>query len=433
MPLQGWLDAFRTGSLYLLAVSLFLVPVGVGVGSVLIWLWLLAALLLRRPLPSHPAVWLAVAFAVFCLLQAAFPRAGVEPGVRWDAAWSWAQIVAFVPVAYALKGDERLVVRLLLLSLTGLLLGMAWRTDWSLLFDDPQGFADARPGFGFPTLAYALFAGSALIGLFALRRRWWHAASGFRRWWMLLVWLLAVAILAEGFLLSKARGSWLALVLVAVLAAVAWWRQQRRHDRPVFRAGIIAMLAPLLLLLGLNAGEIRERLSEEQQVVGELLRGDLVTDETTSLTLRWHAMLFGWERWLERPWLGWGPGTSRPLMMQSGGPHLRYPEPDGGVLKHLHNSYLELLVQLGLVGLLLWLMVAIQIIWAPYAATRRGELDADLGWFLVLALLYLAFWSHFNFRMVNQDFRGYWTLLAGVSLTFGLYRRRGPRRDLSAP
>jgi O-antigen ligase len=97
--------------------------------------------------------------------------------------------------------------------------------------------------------------------------------------------------------------------------------------------------------------------------------------------------------------------------------------PLDGVLKHLHNSYLELLTQLGLVGFGLWMTIGLMLLWPLYDAVRRAQLSADLGLFLILALLYLALWSLFNFRMVHQDFRGYWALLGGAALSIGLYRR----------
>lgn len=422
----SWLETLRIGTLYLLALSLFLVPVGVGGGLALVWVWMAAAMIVRHPVPTHPAVWLALSFALYCLVQAGIPRLVVDdPGLRWGTAWSWAQIVVFVPVAYALRGDQRLVLRLLLTSLIGLLLGMIWRTDWALLIQSPAAFADSRPGFGFPTLAYALFAGTALLGLVILRRRCWYDSAGRLRWWALLPWTFATLVVAEGVVLSQARGSWLSLVLVTLIGVGVWWLRQRRRGGALPRAKIAAVLAALLLLIGLNSNEIVDRLNEERAVVDQLLEGELLTDEITSLTLRWHALVLGLERWQERPWFGWGPGASRPLMADSNEPGLLYPEPDGSVLKHLHNSYLELMVQLGLIGLGLWLAVAVLLLLGLYRLVQRGELSADLGWFLGLALLYLAFWSHFNFRMVNQDFRGYWSLLAGAALSFSLYRGGG--------
>jgi O-antigen ligase len=134
--------------------------------------------------------------------------------------------------------------------------------------------------------------------------------------------------------------------------------------------------------------------------------------------------MFGVEQWLQRPWLGWGPGTSRSLIVGSGEVGLWNPE--DGVLKHLHNSYLEMLVQLGVVGFGLWMSMIVILLWGTVAAMRAGRMSQDLGWFILFALLYLAIWSLFNFRMVNQDFRGYWAMLAGIAFSFGL-RRNVPR------
>ncbi|MEA3638955.1 MAG: O-antigen ligase family protein [Lamprobacter sp.] len=461
------LDALRLISLYGLSLSLFMAPAGISAGLALIWIWMLAsllALLLIRPLspfslPAHPLVWLILSFALYCLLQALFPRGlSAEPGQHWVVAFSWAQLAVVVPIAYALRGDERLLLRLFLLVLIGLLLGTLWRLDWGLLLSDAGAFFASRPGFGFPALAYALYAGTALIGLLALRHRCWYRRNGQRRWWALPLWLVAWALLAEGVVLTQARGSWLGLILVALLGAGLWLRAQRLQHGRIPRRPLLVAASGLLLLMALNAGKISERLNEEQAVAEQLLRGEVPTDQITSFTLRWHGQRFGLEAWLERPWLGWGPGASYSLMSASvaataadnaAGAEIGVPaldaeadgasavsedlaqvargiwHPEDGVLKHLHNSYLELLAQFGLVGFGLWMLIAILLLWAVYDAVRGKRLSQDLGLFLILALLYLAIWSLFNFRLVHQDFRGYWALLAGAALSMALYRREG--------
>lgn len=470
-PWNGPLDRLRLVSLYALSISLFLAPAGVSAGLALIWVWFLALLLTRvhSRLPRHPLVWLTLAFAVYCLLQGVLPSVA-NPALtqRWGVAFSWAQLAVIVPIAYALRGEERLVRRLLLLVLSGMLLGMLWRLDWALLLGDREAFLHSRPGFGFPALAFALYAGTGLIGLLALRRRCWYRRDGRLRWRALLFWLIALLLLAEGVVLTQARGSWLGLIVVALLGAGLWLRGQwRRHGR-IARLPLLVATSALLLLIGLNIGEIGERLHEEQGIARQLLRGKMTGDRITSLTLRWHAQRFGLEAWQERRWLGWGPGSSYPLMVASvaaktdtdsraggateadadaavvGGAEVAglapgdrasvgdaglaaaadgIWHPDDGVLRHLHNSYLELLTQLGLVGFGLWMLIALLLFWAVFDALRRQRLSRDLGLFLLFALLYLAIWSLFNFRMVNQDFRGYWALLAGTALSMALYRR----------
>lgn len=417
-----WLEVLRLLVLYLLAVSLFLVPAGVSAGLTLIWVWFIAAWLHGQQLPRHPVGWVALAFALYCLLQIVIP--GPAPGdlvTRADAAFSWAQLVVFVPIAYAIGAREPLVLRLLLLAAVGLVLGTFWRTDWAILLENPQGFMDTRPGFGFSALAYALYAGTALIGLVLLRNRCWYTAAGQRRGWALLVWVAAAAMLAQAVLVTKARGSWLGLLIVAAIATALWWRQQRRRRDSIAWPPIMAAAVALMLLIGFNAGEIVDRLGQEADAARQLLQGEAPTAQVTSISLRWHAQRFGFEQWLERPWLGWGPGASGPLIAGSG--EVGLWNPVDGLLKHLHNSYLELLIQLGVIGLALWMSLAALMIWGVGDAIHHGRLSRDLGRFMLFALLYLAIWSLFNFRMVNQDFRGYWAMLAGIAFSFGLFRR----------
>lgn len=68
-PWKVPLDGLRLFSLYGLSISLFMAPAGVSAGLALIWIWLLALLLIRplpeSQLPSHPLVWLILAFALY--------------------------------------------------------------------------------------------------------------------------------------------------------------------------------------------------------------------------------------------------------------------------------------------------------------------------------------------------------------------------------
>lgn len=428
----AWLERLRVFTLYLLALSLFLVPAGLAAGLVLVWIWFAAALVLRQPLPPHPVGWLALAFALYCLLQAGVPRtAEVAAATRWDQAYDWARLMVFVPLAYAIGGSERRLLRLLLLALIGLVLGTLLRTDWPLLLADLRGFIDARPGFGFPALGYALYAGTAVLGLLLLRRRIWYDSAGALRPWAVALWLGALALLAEAVVVTRARGSWLGLLLVGALAAWVWWREQRRLARPVPRAPLIAGAAAFALLIGLNAGEIGGRLQEEWQDLAQVLSGEPMPEHHSSVALRWHALHFGVAHWLERPWFGWGPGASHALMAASN--EARLVHPHDGLLQHLHNSYLELAVQLGGLGLLLWLAMALLLLRGVAQAQRRGTLSTDLARLLLFALLYLAIWSLFNFRMVHQDFRGYWALLAGAALSVALNGRSSRRHGRIPP
>jgi O-antigen ligase len=223
--------------------------------------------------------------------------------------------------------------------------------------------------------------------------------------------------------------------MLAGLLAILWL-QRRQHpmvrcasapSTSSLRARLLVVLVgtALLALLLANSGRVLERFAEELDTVQALATGEIAYDRDSSLSFRLHAHLFGLQAWSERPWFGWGAGTTRSLMDASGELALRSLE--GVVLKHLHNTYLEAAVQLGLGGLVLFLalhlgligLVARRFLSADDAST--GDSDRDCLIFLVAALVLLLVWDLFDYRLVRQDWRGYWTLLAGAALSFGVW------------
>ena len=440
--MSAWADRVQGFGLYLIALSLFLAPAGVSAGLILLWLGFFLALGAGRRWPLSVGVWLGLAFAVYALINTVLTGyPGADLGGRLASAADWAQLCVFVPVAYALRGDQRRLIHLLALALLGMLLGGLWRIDWALLLSDSSAFLDSRPGFGFPAIVFALFSGIALIGLFVLRARWWGGAWwGLGGWWV-LAWLVCAAMVLQGFVLTLSRGAWIAL---AGTLGVAVWMNWRGHfaaradgpvaarlgDAPAVTGGVmrprsaLPWLGGLLLvgLLGLNAGSIIDRFGAETDAVSAILSGttgDTGDSAPSSVGLRWQAQRFGLSLWWERPLLGWGPGSSEALIASSAMPELGVGSDQA--LDHLHNTYLELLVQLGLIGLLLWIGLFLALLSSIGTAWRARSLSADLARFLTLSIVYLAFWDLFDFHALHQDWRGAWALLAGAALSVGLF------------
>jgi O-antigen ligase len=453
--MMGWRPAFErvsAAAIYLLAVSVFLAPAGVAAALVLLWVGFLGEILAGRretplrPWAVHPLVWLAAAFVLYVLVQplllGLMPTGGGAPD--FGTAVDWARLAVFVPAAHALAANRARMPRLLLLALAGLVAGMLLRLDWGLLLADPAEFFDNRGGFGFGALAFGLYSGTALLGLVLLRRRCWIDAAGRAHWWRIVPWLAALALVLQGFMMTKSRGAWLALL--AALAVGLWQgRRDRRRlpgtaaagggRRSLATVGVIVVMAALV---GLNGGRIVERFSDEWDTVGAMAGGEIAYDRSSSVSQRWHAQLFGLQAWAARPLLGWGAGTTRALMDASGSPALRSPEDEP--LKHLHNSYLELAVQLGAIGLLLFLALHLGLV-AVVAGRLRvagtgGDTGRDILVFLLSALVLLLVWDLFDYRAVRQDWRGYWALVAGAALGIGLGDRRaagGRDRSGSGP
>jgi heptosyltransferase-1 len=428
-------EPLSVAAIHLLALSLFLAPAGVAAGLALLWLGLLLDMGRWRSYPGHALVWLALTFALYVPAQTLalglWPTGGPPPDA--SAAFDWARLMALIPAAYAIGGDRARLWRLLQLALVGLVLGMFWRLDWALLLSDPAEFFDRRNGFGFGAIAFGLYSASALLGLILLRR-WLWGATGRIHWGRVLGWSIAAALLLQGLLMSKARGAWLALL---VALPVGLWLARRRprgseptandagadahgQQRVPRRIAIVLVAAALAALVLANAGRIGERLADERGITTALVSGEVAPDPHSSLSLRWHAQRFGLALAAERPWLGWGAGTTRALMALRAEPGVQTPS--GRPLQHLHNSYLEAAVQLGLVGLGLFLALQLGLLAALWRRLRASNgRERDLAAALFAALLLLLVWDLFDFRALNQDWRGFWTFLGGAALAVVLF------------
>lgn len=418
--LEAWIERLRRLGLDVTALALFSAPAGVSVGLALMLLAFVLVLFRRPGWPVSAGVLLAVGFAVYAMVEGVFGSyPGGTYGMRLEAAAQWAQLMLFVPVAYLLGGDQPRVLRLTGLALIGLVVGALWRLDWALLITDPGTFVQLRPGFGFPANVFALFSGTALIGLVILRQRCW-AVGGPRALRLGLWWLVSLAV-AQGFLLTLSRGAWLALALTAAVGLVSALRRSGWRAPPRFALVLAAGCVALLLLY---SAPMAERLAWEWDTVRGMIAGEIDYAADSPLSQRWHAQRFGLAAWLQHPWLGWGPGASRALLAASDDPAVLLA--GYGPMEHLHNTYLELLVQLGLLGLTLWLGLSLLLLRSVLKGRAAGRIDADVARFLALSLLYLMLWNLFDFHAMHQPWRAFWMLLAGGALSLGLFARRVP-------
>jgi O-antigen ligase len=139
----------------------------------------------------------------------------------------------------------------------------------------------------------------------------------------------------------------------------------------------------------------------------------------SSFAYRYQVYKFGLEKWLERPWLGWGTAASRPLIAASGRPEL-YNHQFGQWMANMHNAYLEILVRFGVVGAALFAAGLWQLVGALRAARRLRRLPEDYWLFLTASLVMTGIWG-FGSHFLLEPWRGYWLLLAGVIYSYALH------------
>lgn len=332
--------------------------------------------------------WALVAVVVAAWWASPVPRAGLF------AVWllpAWLLWPAAVARCWDDPGDRRRGI----LGVAAVVLGIAGWSLWSWWTLWSEGVEGARPALPLGhhnLLAAWLVAVAPLLLPYALYR---YEFGRFHRWLRWLRWLPAAALVASAaaWLGTRSLGGW-----AGGLAALAvWWLLRRGTDRR-WVAGAAAGLALLGAALIFVAGP---RLA------------DVALGDDLSARARLGYAEAGWRGLMERPALGWGPGSTPWTVAE----HLR---PDPGVrppaevVGQLHSLPVELAYELGLTGLLVVLGLIAAVGLALRARGGRGA--SPTGQAAVAALVGSAVAALANGGLSVTAVPAAWGLALGTAL-----------------
>jgi O-antigen ligase len=215
-----------------------------------------------------------------------------------------------------------------------------------------------------------------------------------------LVLLAAIALSVGGVVLTFSRGGF---VTLAAMSLMYLWKFRRRAERRLVYAAFLVALACVPLLPGVYV----ERITTIT---------DISTDPTGSAEARWRDLRAAVGYVLRHPVVGAGIGSDQ----------LALNEERGSYWSSVHNAYLQYAVDLGLPGLVLFMLIMLGCLRRLRDAERlavreRGQaallhcvqgMQVSLGAFAVAAI----------FHPVAYNF--YFYYLAGLSL--GLSTAAGP-------
>jgi O-antigen ligase len=374
-----------------------------------------------RILSRDPLAIIALTFALYVTLHSllSYLTAPVDAQAKAaaDAGVDWVRLLLFIPFAFWAGGRPEHVRTLLLLALAGFVLGALRKVGWTQL--DVHFFTKRFEAY-LPAIAFGMFSGLGALGLIALRERFWHPGSGRTpRWLRLISWLALLAFTLEGLVLSYSRASWVSFAAAAALLAYLEWRGHHASVRRGTRiTAVLVVAAALVLPIALQYPHIADRLEEDGETFSKVLSGDLTEVPSDPSGLRVHALHYALGLWTQRPWLGWGPGSSRYLLSHSGRPELMLKQ--SAWLHHLHNTYAEILVQLGIVGFALFAVLLWLLARAAVFACREGRMSADLCRFFTVSLLFVLIWNLGDYRLVRHDYNFFFIIFAGTVYSFRL-------------
>lgn len=405
-------------------------------GGTLAVLALLAAffyLLGQSGFRRDPAVIAVIVWAIYVLARTVYPDSSEQDtlSARWLDAANWWQLVAFLPVAWFVRGRTRLVHLILLTALAGLMLGLLFKSHWSEIL---KGHWHERTGFHL-SIAYSGFIHSiAILGLIVFAPRLFRTPGR----WLRAGWVVLLVVSTLAVLVSQSRQTWLMdIVLIPIAVVTVIVLNLRTQTEPQSRCLWPFLLAGALILTvtGLNHKLITKRVHEEKTAISSIIAHEQPEQlPRTSLGYRYNVMMFGYEKWLEKPWMGWGTGSSKYFIEHSGNPLLIYQEPGKPTiwLRHFHNLYLEVLIRFGIVGMACGGVVAFLMVNALFRSYRSGSLPADHLVFFLGSFAMMALYSLFGFPLLHPDGRSFLILFAGLAYSFNPFTHTHEHRTVSA-
>ena len=360
--------------------------------------WPLRLVLTRRLAPSTPLNW-----PIFLLLL--WSPVGVWASQYQDRSWeALGYLVLGIAFYFALL-NWPLTQRYPLLIVAGLgVVGLALAaTGPALLANIPEklftfsdDFAKSQPvalfGLG-ETINSNVLAGTLLLPVclltaLALQPRW--LKKGAARWWApLLLGLTTIGIVAA-LLLTQSRGAYLALAIGMLLLLVLRWP----------RIGIAVAIAGIAALVVLVGDGLMETFNNDSAIT------------TTSGRMEvWQRALYTLR---DFPFTGLGIGAFGLVIPQL----YPYEQISNGpdIIPHAHNLFLQVGVDLGIPGLLLYLWLWVSTLANLIKLLRKqgnfdqGEEDLDE--------IKNAHLRHHLKRQFHRSVKLRWALAAGLLATF---------------
>jgi O-antigen ligase len=202
-----------------------------------------------------------------------------------------------------------------------------------------------------------------------------------------------------------------------LLLARAWLADSAASRRRWLLGGAVLLLA---VAAATQIDLVRERLQAEREVVAQIRAGEWDAIGYSPIGIRVHLFTYGVDRWLERPWLGWGPGALPALLDIL--PDARLHQQD------LHNLYLDMLVRVGLLGSLPLAIGLLLVLRSAARMVRQRRVPTDLALVLLGGIGLHLILALSNMRGLNVDWRHVWMLFAGALASFALFAP-GPGGD----
>lgn len=360
---------------------------------------------------------------VFAVCAYATWREPSLAGNHISGTWDWIILFAVIIVAYWFSLYRHKWVFFMCLVVAGLSLDMARE----VIRDYPQfiaGFRGVRFDFGKPMIASGLYAGMALIFLFAVFSKIREEANWVLKCLKYVTWYFMASFMFLCVIFTQSRMVWAGMfaVIVSFIGILCYRAIRNTHTCYKLKTKVgVSLLIVGVVAAWVSMPVVSNRLAYERADIASIWAGDTEDLRYGSAGVRWRLVEYGWDLFNDRPLLGYGPGSSKPLISQSPDANLRN-------MPHLHNAYLEVLLRLGIIGSAIFLALLCAITYHLYRCHKTGSAPPEIAWFVYANLLFVAIYNFGSYRLDHMDMRVYWYIVIASALAAVI---RQPQREQS--
>lgn len=261
-----------------------------------------------------------------------------------------------------------------------------------------KGINGTRIDFGIRNAQHtALFFGSILIGLCCFTKPLYkrHKLS-------LVPVLLLIAYCLLVIYVNASRQAWLALIVTLVALSSYLVVQRLKQSSRKKQLLLISFFILCLIALGsflITNDKIVKRVMVEKETISAVAEMSFDDVPYSSFGIRFHSWVAATDFILKKPLFGWGH-NGKSLVMEN---TEWLPDWVQYGFGHLHNSYIEILVNYGVVGLLFYFSIWVVVGRMLLREIQKGTIEKNIGYLFVSLF---CFWGVMN---CFESYLNFWT------------------------
>ncbi|MEZ8307946.1 O-antigen ligase family protein [Vibrio splendidus] len=301
-----------------------------------------------------------------------------------------ANLFFFIFIAYWLKGNIKFTYTLWFTMIIGFILSFYVHSP-RFIQELIQGVNGERIYFGINNAQHpALWSGLAflILSYFSIKSCYLSKIKK-RGLYLFIAAILSLINLFFIFVIfaTQTRQVFLGIIVACTLGPISYILLQK-HKPSLMLVSSCLLGMGLLTLATLNVQGINNRVSLDENIFTSILSGDLNQIPYTSTGTRLHIWYEALDWITERPILGSDQDVRDDVIRLSE----RIPEKIKNEIVHLHNSFIEITLSYGLLGLLTIGFVFYWLLHSTLNISSKGEFNE----IRLLSLIFLTYWFVVN-------------------------------------